>query len=128
MEVLEDGKDWSWTDYQFDPAVLNRQAVFFEEDKSIWGGRNCGKCGVCCYVLRVDEINKPAYTPCPHLKINDIGAECELHDEDKPKTCAKWGCYKNCELQDRAQRYLFAQIAVDILGSKCQEDINRLIE
>jgi hypothetical protein len=49
--------------------------------------RRCGECTACCTFMRVDELRKPAKTPCP----NCTGAGCSIYDS-RPLTCRGWSC------------------------------------
>ena len=126
MQVLRGGRDWRWTDTEFNQAVLDEERDLYRSGKNIWGTGGCARCGVCCYVLEVPEINKPAYTRCPHLKTSRRGTSCELQGRDKPEACKAWSCYNRLGLEMPAQRYLFAQIAVDVLGTKSQRDVRKI--
>lgn len=49
--------------------------------------RNCGSCHACCIYLTIDELQKPDYTPCPHL--SHLG--CKQY-EQRPATCHDFVC------------------------------------
>lgn len=49
--------------------------------------RVCGECRVCCRIIPVDELAKPAGVGCIHTC--DLG--CAKH-ENKPRECAKFSC------------------------------------
>jgi len=51
-------------------------------------GRECGKCSMCCKVLRIDEIAKPAGKWCDHCK---IGQGCTIY-ESRPHVCRTFAC------------------------------------
>lgn len=50
--------------------------------------RECGGCTMCCKVMHVPELEKPAGTWCPHC---DIGEGCGIYDE-RPKPCRDFEC------------------------------------
>ena len=50
---------------------------------------SCGNCTVCCNILRIDEINKPAHVKCS----NCSGTGCRIHNESNyPKACSSFEC------------------------------------
>jgi hypothetical protein len=49
--------------------------------------RLCGRCTVCCVVLRVDALAKAAHTPCRH-----IGRRGCTHYQHRPEQCRVWHC------------------------------------
>ncbi|WP_244643876.1 hypothetical protein [Alsobacter metallidurans] len=50
--------------------------------------RECGSCTLCCKVLRVEELNKPAGTWCPSCR---KGVGCGIY-ETRPGECRTFGC------------------------------------
>src|SRR5262245_28949831 len=36
-------------------------------------GRECGSCSLCCCVLEIVELNRPAHTWCPHFRPSGKG-------------------------------------------------------
>ena len=51
-------------------------------------GRACGECSLCCTVLRVDELEKPAGRDCAHQR---AGGGCAIHAE-RPRICRAYHC------------------------------------
>ncbi len=51
-------------------------------------GRSCGSCSLCCKVLPVPELDKPAGHWCTHAK---RGSGCTVHAE-RPQTCRRFFC------------------------------------
>jgi hypothetical protein len=51
-------------------------------------GRSCAACTLCCTVLTIATLNKPANTPCPHCALN-IG--CTIYDA-RPAECGAFHC------------------------------------
>jgi hypothetical protein len=52
--------------------------------------RSCGGCTLCCRLLPVKEIGKPANTRCVHVR---TGRGCRVHDKDGfPSSCRIWSC------------------------------------
>jgi hypothetical protein len=50
--------------------------------------KTCGSCTVCCKLISVKELNKPAGTPCQHC---NIGRGCAIY-QDRPHSCRAWSC------------------------------------
>lgn len=50
-------------------------------------GRSCGSCTVCCRVLEIKALDKPAGILCGH----NTGSACGIYDE-RPEACARWHC------------------------------------
>ncbi len=51
--------------------------------------RSCGECVACCILPRVDELNKPEWTPCVHLAKDHPG--CSIYNE-RPTPCRAFIC------------------------------------
>ena len=51
--------------------------------------RTCGDCGMCCKLMGVAAIDKPAHMWCGHYR---KGAGCGIY-ADRPKACADFSCY-----------------------------------
>jgi hypothetical protein len=52
-------------------------------------GRSCGKCSMCCKLLHVIELNKPANKWCEHCRPGYGG--CSIYDT-RPSICRDFGC------------------------------------
>ncbi len=50
-------------------------------------GRSCGPCTVCCRVLEIKALHKPAGILCRH----NTGTACGIYPE-RPEACARWHC------------------------------------
>lgn len=50
--------------------------------------RSCGSCTLCCKVLRVEALDKPAGAWCPSCR---KGIGCEIY-ETRPGECRTFGC------------------------------------
>jgi len=50
--------------------------------------RNCGDCTLCCKVMAIEEIAKPAGQWCSHCK---PGRGCLVYD-DRPRECRAFNC------------------------------------
>lgn len=50
--------------------------------------RTCGECTLCCKLLPVRELNKPAGMRCQHQR---HGKGCAIYSR-KPPSCAVWSC------------------------------------
>lgn len=51
-------------------------------------GKSCGECGMCCKLLGIAEIDKPAGSWCGHFK---RGCGCGIY-ERRPAACAGFEC------------------------------------
>lgn len=51
-------------------------------------GRECGDCTLCCKLLGVKELNKPAHEWCKHC---DIGKGCRIYTQ-RPNECQNFTC------------------------------------
>ena len=54
--------------------------------------RECGSCAVCCVVAQIDELKKPANTPCEYQIESDDGCCGIVGDERRPKLCQTFYC------------------------------------
>ena len=52
-------------------------------------GRECGDCSLCCKVLDIDALNKPAGKWCQHCRPGDGG--CSIY-QTRPATCRDFAC------------------------------------
>lgn len=52
------------------------------------GGRQCGDCTLCCKVMAIEELAKPASSWCPHCK---PGRGCLIYP-DRPTECQTFRC------------------------------------
>lgn len=52
-------------------------------------GRVCGSCSLCCKVLRIEELDKPAGGWCPYCTAGRDG--CKIYD-GRPKSCRTFQC------------------------------------
>lgn len=50
-------------------------------------GRECGDCTLCCTLLAVQDIDKPAQTRCEH----ECEAGCAIY-ESRPWSCKRFDC------------------------------------
>ena len=51
-------------------------------------GRQCGNCTLCCKVMAIEELAKPANAWCPHCKPR---RGCPIYD-DRPAECRSFSC------------------------------------
>lgn len=51
--------------------------------------RECGDCMMCCKILEIEALEKPAGVWCPHA--DPKGARCTIY-ADRPKTCSLFRC------------------------------------
>ncbi len=49
--------------------------------------RSCGQCTVCCRVLEIEALGKPAGVLCRH----NTGNSCGIYEE-RPEACVQWHC------------------------------------
>ena len=49
--------------------------------------RSCGSCTVCCRILEIGALDKPAGILCRH----NTGTACGIYSE-RPEACARWYC------------------------------------
>lgn len=61
-------------------------ATFTFDDKGT--GRVCGSCQLCCKLVPVPDIAKPAGSRCQHQR---TGKGCGIY-ADRPFACRSWGC------------------------------------
>lgn len=54
--------------------------------------RECGDCQLCCRLLPVKGINKPALTRCPHQRHHKGCAVYHQPDKGFPWECGLWNC------------------------------------
>ena len=111
---------------EIDIRIMDLQRTFQEKGLSIWGTKECARCGACCNYLERD--GKMGGVSCEYLKTEPGKATCELHGENKPDDCAGWTCYGEYDCLTAQQRYPMMRVAVDILGTKEEEDILKLLE
>lgn len=50
--------------------------------------RQCGDCTLCCKLVPVKAIEKPAGVKCPHVR---WGKGCTIY-ADRPRSCREWTC------------------------------------
>lgn len=65
-------------------------------DASAEGGvrapaRECGACALCCTVLRVDALRKPAHAPCAYRAPAGAAGGCGIHPW-RPGVCRAYRC------------------------------------
>jgi hypothetical protein len=52
-------------------------------------GRVCGSCSLCCKLLRIEELDKPAGRWCSHCTVGRDG--CKIYDT-RPGSCRSFHC------------------------------------
>ena len=55
--------------------------------ESVVSERSCGSCTLCCRVLEIQALDKPAGLLCRH----NTGSGCGIYPE-RPEACARWHC------------------------------------
>jgi hypothetical protein len=68
-------------------AEVDLQDLYDSEDPLV-PGRTCGTCMLCCKVMGVDELHKPAGIMCSHAV---AGKGCTIR-EHRPLTCRRFFC------------------------------------
>jgi hypothetical protein len=68
-------------------AMTNSEIVIAEGKRRT--GRECGSCSLCCYVLDIDELNKPTHAWCQHCRPGKGG--CSIY-ADRPPVCRDFAC------------------------------------
>lgn len=63
-----------------------REAAPRSADPSV-PDRSCGTCTVCCRILEIQALDKPAGILCRH----NTGTGCGIYPE-RPEACARWHC------------------------------------
>lgn len=56
-------------------------------------GRSCGGCTLCCKLLPVKSVNKPAGQKCQH---QSYSKGCTIY-ADRPRDCRTWACRWLCD-------------------------------
>jgi hypothetical protein len=60
----------------------------YESENPLVPGRLCGSCTLCCTVMEVSDLHKPAGVTCSHLA---AGRGCTIRDE-RPQACRRFFC------------------------------------
>jgi hypothetical protein len=60
----------------------------YESENPLVPGRICGSCTLCCTVMQVEELNKPAGVTCSYLA---AGSGCTIRDQ-RPRACRRFFC------------------------------------
>ena len=65
-------------------------------------GKSCGSCALCCKLMEVPELDKPAGRWCRHCR---PGNECSIYnDNGRPDVCRSYGCmWLSSDLPERWQ-------------------------
>ena len=58
-------------------------------------GRDCAGCTMCCKLLRVEELDTPPLSWCPHCSVR---TGCSIYD-DRPTECRQFYCGINIKKQ-----------------------------
>lgn len=72
-----------------DFPTMTKVPVPTEGGPPIAPGRSCGKCSMCCKLLYIIEMNKPANKWCEHCKPGFGG--CSIY-ETRPQICRSFAC------------------------------------
>jgi uncharacterized protein len=75
-------------------------------------GKACGACNMCCQILEIEELKKPAGLLC---KDCDLGSGCRIYDL-RPQVCRDFVCLW------KGDRNLSAQMRPDRIGTILMED------
>jgi hypothetical protein len=68
---------------------MDRNMPDLAEQQTVVPGRSCGTCTLCCKILRIAELEKPAGTWCAHC---DPGKGCRAYS-DRPAECRSFICH-----------------------------------
>lgn len=69
---------------------IDQPIVMRHEEPAMIFMKPCGECGLCCLLLAVDELGKPARKWCEHFK---PGTGCaKVDDADRPASCEAFDC------------------------------------
>jgi hypothetical protein len=60
----------------------------YESENPLVPGRTCGSCTLCCTVMLVEELNKPAGVTCSYAA---AGRGCTIRDQ-RPRSCRRFFC------------------------------------
>jgi hypothetical protein len=60
----------------------------YESENPLVPGRTCGTCMLCCTVMQVEELNKPAGITCSYAV---AGSGCTIRDQ-RPRSCRRFFC------------------------------------
>lgn len=58
---------------------------------AVKAGRACGDCALCCKLLRIDELQKPAYQWCVHARPGTRHGACSIYT-GRPSACKSYAC------------------------------------
>lgn len=63
---------------------------------------HCRTCTYCCWLPRIEALDKPAYRPCSHI----AGGSCSIYGSpQRPSACAAYECaYLTARLTDAPER------------------------
>ena len=75
-------------------------------------GKACGTCNMCCKVLEIEEIKKPAGPYCPNC---NVGAGCAIY-ATRPTVCRDYECLW------KGDRGMSVQMRPDRIGTILMED------
>jgi hypothetical protein len=135
MKLKARGAYWLWgeseTEIEFDNIVLVVQRKFNDTGRSIWGTDGCEKCGACCYKFQITTLDKEKdkqYELCPHQMIEETSV-CKKQGSEKPIECNNYGCWKReYKMGTPAERYAMMKMAIEILHTKKESDLIRIVE
>jgi hypothetical protein len=87
-----------------------------EEGAEQLSGRKCGECSLCCYVLSVPEIDKPAHSWCKHCR---PGQGCTIY-ATRPQRCRGFVC--NWLIDKSIPEYWFPKRARIVIRLRREDD------
>lgn len=53
--------------------------------------RSCGSCSLCCKVMSIPELEKPAGSWCPNVRLGSSCGGCAIY-ETRPESCRSFAC------------------------------------
>lgn len=75
--------------------------------------RHCGRCSLCCKVVAVPSLGKPAFQRCKYIRTSDKGC-CSIYDQ-RPYDCKSWTCMWIVDPEMKLPRPDRAHYVIDML-------------
>lgn len=95
------------------------ELIFSDEPKV--GGRQCGSCSLCCKLLPVRTLRKPANQKCRHSRHQATGC-CKVYDDARrmPPECGQWSCRWLADQACDVSRPDRVHYVIDVLPDYCE--------
>lgn len=75
--------------------------------------RRCGRCSLCCKLVPVPSLGKPAFQRCQYIRTSDKGC-CSIYGQH-PHDCKGWTCMWTVNSMMRLPRPDRAHYVIDVL-------------